>query len=539
MTNKFNLGKKGEGGQILIFTAIVVAVAALVLPSILALTYSSAHTTDIRLERMQVLYGADSGIEDALYTLDNLGNGTSLKVPAEIQSPPITYYLPGYTNDSRVKVTIDKDGNGTYLITSTGNNTQNRKVTIQVHVSLGDKQVPVGPVYQPGEGNVSTTPFDYAVASLGPTGPDFKTHPPTISGDVYSNGPIDFGTGAKVQSDGVHAGNVWAIGTITLENGVTVSGSVHSGGDIIMSGSAASIGKSAYANGSIQATGTANKIWDSAGAYGAISLQNASGIAHSSVAYGDVTVSGPVNPDTGTVTHTNGIINGTITQGAPPFALTLPPVPTLVASNVTYWQDLYKTQAKTGWIIPPNEFHGGTYTPASGNVYLGNTYIAGNLEVKNGTVLHLGNNTSVYVEGTATIKSGANIMGTGKLVAVGNMGLFNNLIGDLHAMPLLMTLGCFNMYNNGNLYAVLYAPNCSVDLQNWNTVTGAVVAQSITGGQGTTINWDPDVWNIPGLPGGNVTEGNGTWIPVEQPPLVEYTGVQIDFYRVCDNENCD
>jgi hypothetical protein len=233
----------------------------------------------------------------------------------------------------------------------------------------------------------------------------------------------------------------------------------------------------------------------------------------------------------GTVTHTNGVINGTITQGAPPFTLTLPEIPTLVAQDVPYWQNLYKTEAQAGGTIF------GDYTPPKGDVYLGPKYIIGNVDMKNATVLHL--TGTVYVEGWVSIKSKANIVGNGKLVAVGDIDLFNKLIGDPDSMPLLMTLGCFNMQNNGDLYAALYAPYCSIDVQNWNTVTGTVVAESVIGGQGFTANWDPKVRDIPGLPGGNVTEGNGTWIPVEQRPIIEYRGVLMDYYKVCDTESCD
>jgi cytoskeletal protein CcmA (bactofilin family) len=277
------------------------------------------------------------------------------------------------------------------------------------------------------------------------------------------------------------------------------------------------------------------------------------------LAYGDIPVSGPVSSwgfnvggnvssnqnitvdnngkiigdvsAAGTVTHTNGVINGTITQGAPPFTLTLPEIPTLVAQDVPYWQNLYKTEAQAGGTIF------GDYTPPKGDVYLGPKYITGNVDMKNATVLHL--TGTVYVEGWVSIKSKANIVGNGKLVAVGDIDLFNKLIGDPDSMPLLMTLGCFNMQNNGDLYAALYAPYCSIDVQNWNTVTGTVVAESVIGGQGFTANWDPKVRDIPGLPGGNVTEGNGTWIPVEQRPIIEYRGVLMDYYKVCDTESCD
>lgn len=565
---------QSEGGQILIFVIIIMMLAVIIIPAILGLTYSSAQTTNIRMERMQVLYAADTGIEDALYTLDNLGNGTSDKVPITIYDPPRTYYLPGSTNGSSVTVTIDKVGaeaDEAYIITSTAFDEQlERKVTIQVHVTVAPKQIPVGPIYQPGEGNVSTSPFEYALAVLGSTPPDFTTsgqHPPVISGDVYANSAINFPAGTVVQGDGSHSGNVWAEGTVTLASGTSISGSVHSGGNIILQGTA-SIGISAYADGSIQNTGTASWIQESAGAYGAINVQNGAGVGHSiignsSVAGGDIHVSGPlsgwgfnVGGDVasnhnitvdnngkvignaaagGTVTtNSGGNISGTRTQYEPQFTLTLPEIPTLVPGNVSYWQNLYKAEAQTGTII------NGDYNPPNNpkDVYLGNTYITGKLDLSNGNILHLGNNTTVYVEGQVWIRTNANIIGSGKLVSVGNMNLQNSLLGDPSSMPLLMTLGCFNLQNWGTLAAVLYSPYCQVDLRNWNNITGSVVAQRIIAGQETAFTWDPSVRDIPGLPGGTVTEGNGTWIPVEQPPIIEYTGVHIDYYRVCDDESC-
>src|SRR4030042_3288535 len=111
MKKKFNL-MQGEGGQIFIFSIIIMMMAALIIPPILGLTYSSGQTVNIRKERMQVLYTADTGIQDALYTLDNLGNGTSLKVPADIGTEtwyPLTVKQSDLDSDAGVK--IEKDGN--------------------------------------------------------------------------------------------------------------------------------------------------------------------------------------------------------------------------------------------------------------------------------------------------------------------------------------------------------------------------------------------------------------------------------------------
>ena len=610
MKRRCNL-TQSEGGQILIVVIIILMLAVITIPVILGLTYSSGKKTNINTQKTQVRYAADSGIQDALNRLANLGNGT-LQVPdyssskngngtLVIEGDWVEYTLgaPAATvsvNDCQVDMRIEYEGNSTgnprYLITSTGDGTIDPSVTIR---ALAELITLPGIYYTPGEGCVYDSAFDYAVASLGPTGPEFKTNPPTISGNVYSNGPVDFGPGSIVQPDGYHKGDVWANGTVTLEysgskGSVSISGSVHSNGDIEMIGygptdaNYGSIGGDAYGNGSIQATGVGSWIGGSAWASEDINVGlnthgsevAGSGIAHSTVASGDVHVSGPVingllwnvggnvasNGDVtvdnsgtimgdvnvspgGTVTHSNGVINGNITYGT--VTLTLPEIPTLVATDVAWWQNHYMTQALEGYNVPPDEpyggkYQGGTFTIGNGgNVSMGNTYIVGDFDVKNGSTVYLGNDTTVYVTGEVNIASDSNVMGTGHLVAVDNMSLANNIIGDSTAMPLLMTLGCLQVGNQqaadpGTIYAALYAPNCNVDLKNWNIVSGAVVAQGITGGQGTNIIWNPGVRNIPGLPGGDVTDCETEWT---SNTLTEMPGVLIDYYKVCDTETCD
>ncbi len=567
------MGKKsylmrGESGQVFILTVIVMMLAALIIPPILGLTYSNAQTTNIRKERMQVLYAADTGIQVALHKLDNLGNGTDPNVPDEIGTEtwfPLTVQQSGLPVNVGVK--IYKDGNDTYTITSSASNWDNRKVTVQARVHLGTVQKGVGPRYIPGEGNVSTSPFEYAIAILGDTGLTINKKAAVISGDVYSNGPVDLYANSRIEPDPYgHAGNLWAKGSVILRSGVSISGSVHAEGDIILY-DGASIGGSAYATGSIYATGYASKIWGGAGAYGAINVTNTSGVGNSTVAYGDIHVSGPVsgwgfnvggnvasNSDivvdnngrvigdvsaAGTVTHTNGIIGGTVTQGADEFTLTLPEVPTLAANDPYYWQQLYKDEAMYGpdsqTIVGPVSYNN------NDDLYWGNTYVTGDLELKSKTNLYVTGNTTVYVEGSLTVKSGCNIIGNGKVVVRDNIYLYNNVLGAPDSMPLLMACcpsGTINVQNWADLWAVLYAPCGGITLQNGAGVVGSIVGQGIESMKEFTPTWVEEVRNIPGLPGGNVTGTEGSWIPVEQPPVIEYKGVVIEYYIVCEDEEC-
>ena len=562
MKRRSNL-TQSEGGQILIFVIIILMLAVLVIPAILALTYSSAHTIDIRTEKTQALYAADSGIEDALFALNNLGNGANpAKVPSNINGNQ-TYSLPGTYNYSQVQVTIKSLGNvtlydntylPTYLITSTASSSANPTVTVRARVYVSTN---VGVTYQQGPPVVGTSPFDYAMANLANTPMTFKdSHPPILTGDIYSNGPIDFPGASKVQSDGTHAGNVWANGTITLESsGVDIAGDVHSSGDITL-GQTASIGGSAYAGGSIQVTGTASHISGSAEANGAINVQNTSGIAHNVLSNGNIHVSGPVyslgynagnvsstNGNVivdnngiiighvsagGTVTHSNGIINGTIIEHAPQLPVSLPAIPTLVANDVAFWQNWYGDQAKAG----PTT---GSQNVGSGD--LGPTYIVGDLSVDTNAVVQL--TGTVYVTGDITIKEGVTILGPGTIVMEGTLSdKEGGVYGSSGHQVLLMSLSTdgIDTKSKGNQYCIFYAPYGTVNFQNWDTVYGAVIGQSITSQNGFQATWTPDVYSIPGLPGGYVSQGNETWTPVQQ---VTFTGPVIEYYKVCDTETCD
>ncbi|HXZ95011.1 MAG TPA: hypothetical protein VEG28_03760, partial [Dehalococcoidia bacterium] len=90
--------------------------------------------------------------------------------------------------------------------------------------------------------------------------------------------------------------------------------------------------------------------------------------------------------------------------------------------------------------------------------------------------------------------------------------------------------------NMGTLYCVFYAPYGSVGFKNFDTVSGAVIGQGIYSHNGFSATWTTDVYSIPGLPGGYVSQGNNTNINVQQ---VAFSGAVIDWYKVCYGQSCN
>ena len=107
MRNRLN-PRKGQAGQILIFVTIVLALAAIIMPSVLTLASASHRSTQINKEKTQQFYAADTGVEDALHKIGN-GNFTLGN-----------YTIPGDVNGYNVEVRIEElEGQGIYRITST------------------------------------------------------------------------------------------------------------------------------------------------------------------------------------------------------------------------------------------------------------------------------------------------------------------------------------------------------------------------------------------------------------------------------------
>lgn len=77
MRNKTE-SKKGQSGQILLYTTIILMLAAIILVPLMQFTYSSHRSATIRTQRTLELYASDAGIEDALYQIKTEQKGTAL-----------------------------------------------------------------------------------------------------------------------------------------------------------------------------------------------------------------------------------------------------------------------------------------------------------------------------------------------------------------------------------------------------------------------------------------------------------------------------
>ena len=87
------------------------------------------------------------------------------------------------------------------------------------------------------------------------------------------------------------------------------------------------------------------------------------------------------------------------------------------------------------------------------------------------------------------------------------------------------------------LYVVLYAPspppNGKVEFGTKSQVSGSIVGTIIDNKNMIIVNYNENVTEIPGLPGGNVTSPEPTPVEVEV-KTTTYTGAKIDWYKVLE-----
>ena len=578
MRNKANL-RRGEKGQILIWVIALMVLAALVISPFLASAYSTLHTSGVRQERMQELYAADTGIEDALQWLISEGNNITITKPGNpalppgnsSTAPPATYTLSDTVNNCQVDVTVARDeedverGNYTYSVYATATNKDNRAhVTVKVLVSptgtwttWSTKTLP--PVAKE-QGTVSNNPFSYAMGSLLYDSPvDLKQS--EVTGDVYVNGPLNLiGGNNKVD------GNVYSEGDLTLTEGSIVTGNVSVTGNLLLE-QQSRIEENAWGNQSITVN-TGDGIWGDAYAQNDINVQ-AGAIKGSAWANNNVNVTSIINQSAYSNNDINGI--GTI-EGWAYYRQNLQPT-VQVGNSLKLTEDVHVPQPLMPQFGPPpsspeavylgNATTGGDYTPSGGTLKIvqndngtpanswGPKYIIGNLQVKNHAELIL--TGTVYVTGTITLEGGcivttptgntatpAVLVGDGAVTIEGNV----NAQAD-RAMPLVMSVNSnITCWNNSVVYAALYAPNGKVWVHNGAYVDGAIVAQQITnikdGGSNaqkkSTIVYNPAVKNIPGLPYATVEyqEPPTYEYPTEDVPNTQPFGVNVDSYIVLE-----
>jgi len=550
--------RKSERGQVLLFVVILLVLSAIILPPLLNYTFASHRTISIRQERMQLLYAADSGIEDALHWILNPGNLTKTGEGESIVSFPAEYnsaapYFLHDRNESDVKIDLVNAGNGSYIITSTAkNNINGTETKIKVRALKGNVTVPMPPEIVPAEGNASTSPFDYAMASLGNAPSDIGGKS-EIEGDIYSGGPMN------IYADTVINGRAYADGTMDVGAGGVILRSAHANGDIILE-KGAEIWGNAYAEGDITLLFGA-AIRGSAYSKGAVMLNKEGEIGGNAWAYGDITIYDPQksqlttiwgnvssNEDViangglvagnaashYTVTEINGgSVVGSIVQGVPTFIITLPSMPKLVIPDVEYWRDYYYDEAHGNNTHPsPSYEYSGTYEVKK-SASLGPKHISGDLNIVNKATLTLSG--VVYVDGNVNIDNGCIILGEGKIIAEHDINLWNNDVGSESGLILFMSVyGNIIDKNNSDINAVLYAPNGEITVGVDSNVSGSIVGDSTDLKNMVTATYDEQVHNIPGLPGGNATVPVPTTTTQPVPPGLEFEGIRIISYIVLE-----
>jgi len=117
MGNRLNL-RKGQAGQILMYVVIVLALAAIIAPSVYYLVFASHHQTQKSTENLQMYYAADTGVENALQQWQQWAGGPFTFPETNVNGYPV-----------QVGVNLI---NGVYVITSTAGGSGGTQIVVKV-----------------------------------------------------------------------------------------------------------------------------------------------------------------------------------------------------------------------------------------------------------------------------------------------------------------------------------------------------------------------------------------------------------------------
>jgi hypothetical protein len=120
---------RGEKGQALMITLILLLLGSLITVPVMTFTSTGIDTGEIYEEDMHELYAADAGIEDAIQQIITCAEG----LPTETN--PTWSYQISVVNGMQVDVTVTYLDNAAYQITSTAGNTQ---ITVFIAPLFGD-----------------------------------------------------------------------------------------------------------------------------------------------------------------------------------------------------------------------------------------------------------------------------------------------------------------------------------------------------------------------------------------------------------------
>jgi len=301
--NRLRRPIRDETGKVLIMALVALVLGALLLTPLLGLMSTGLMGGQVYEQKMEELYAADAGVEDAIHWLIN-GRpedwGWDEVEVAEGQK--WERVLPAKINGKGVIVTIETRedlGDHEYIVTSTALTDSNHGTTVQSYLRAIDFKVidgcheysgpggfEVGDTYIKGDATVSVNAK--VKGNLIVDGDLTMTQGTTsIEGGVSVAGDITLNQGSEI------TGNVCAGGNLILRNNTGIEGNVFVGGDLEISNNC-DIHGYVFVDGDITFANNANSsIWGNVYAYGdiTITLGNPNSRIHGAVyATGKITV---------------------------------------------------------------------------------------------------------------------------------------------------------------------------------------------------------------------------------------------------------
>jgi hypothetical protein len=537
-----------EGGQILIVVLILLLVGGLILSPLLYFMGTGLKAGQTDEKRTVELYSADAGARDALWQLEQATPDAG-KVP-QTAGQSLTY---GYgtsspladVNGRRLTVTIYKQDSSTYKITSAamaGGST----TTIVAYVSViqngflfNNAITTVDGSLVFNAGNASVT-GDVFVQNGSVTFPGNGSN--HITGDVYSsgsitgrgsiNGEIDLAPGSTVSSQVTHP-NSPTYSTETFTTPDATMSALRT--QIINRTSSVAASTVTTSNPADQSSATwspaANSSWYKQASHPSYWVkQNVAFPSYGTVTFGSPSVSCPVYVG-GSMTFSSSSVtfngpvyvigNMTFSSGNVVFNGPVQVDGTIYMSgsgSLTF-NDTVKAGAiqKTSSASPvfnkalyvTGDF---TFPAGSGNpIFQSTVYVGGDLDAEAGYVLTLPD--ALYVKGDLILNAGSYIKTAPTspykdIVVDGNITMSGGTaLGDVSQIPLIMDLtpgASITMSGGANAYAAIYAPGASVQMNGNAQLTGALIAKTITlgnGGGSPGVTYDTDLINRSDLQG--------------------------------------
>lgn len=186
---------KNESGSAFILALIFLAVGALTITPILGLFSTELSSLNLGTSRLKELYAADSGVEHAMWNIENNGN---LLPGYNNQPPPYAHSLPGI-NGKNVNYSIVFVDINMYKVTSIATSATGSNTTIEAYVAT-----PQGGIFANA---VTVTDGDLTLSGTVSSSPEAGVANLYADGSITGNGNV--------------AGNITATGSIS---GVVATG---------------------------------------------------------------------------------------------------------------------------------------------------------------------------------------------------------------------------------------------------------------------------------------------------------------------------